>query len=142
MTTLWTLPLLFATFVCLVGCKPDYVKDTEEFGARVKTFVNPDELQSWATNIIAKTPLRGQKDVEIDRSSVPKSVRAIYGDDPEMVYVSSSGTDTCVRIWFGGGFAQSGHWGISAGPPSFQEKGNSNFYVIPWKPGLFFWSSD
>jgi hypothetical protein len=123
--------------IYVAGCKPGHVRRTEEFATRVRSVVNPGDLQAWATNLIAKTPFQGHDSLEIKPTDVPRSVYAIYGEDPEMVFLQHSDTGDYVEIWFGGGF---GHWGIDVGPSSFKGIENPKFHVVPWKPGIYFWS--
>jgi hypothetical protein len=131
----WILVAVLAMYVA--GCKPGKVRRVEELAARVRSVVKPEELQAWATNLIARTPFEGRDSVKIKPSDVPQFVHAIYGEDPEMVFIHHSDTGNFIEIWYGGGF---GHWGIDVGPPTFQGIENPNFYVVPWKPGIYFWA--
>jgi hypothetical protein len=130
---------LVAVLVLVVGCGQGYVKQTENFAAQVKSRVNPDELQSWATNLIAKTPapslnqFRGVKETD-----VPNYVRAIYKDDPpEEVVIYHGDGGSYVQIIYGSGF---GHWGLYVGLTGLEMKSDERFYVVQWKPGVYFWN--
>lgn len=121
----------------VAGCGSGYVKRTDKFANRVKGVVNSDELQAWATNLIANTPNVGAKTiVNVKREDIPNYIQAIYGEYPEGVEVQSSESGPCVVICYGSGF---GHWGLYVGPPSFHEESDNNFYVVQWKPGIYFW---
>src|SRR5664279_6577704 len=99
-TVVWVMFIL----ALAVGFKPGYVKDLEQFATQVKSGVNPDELQSWATNLISKTmsdPYRKEiirNTFEVDRADVPTYVRTIYKDDPpEWVLVDYGDIDRYVE---------------------------------------------
>ncbi len=130
--------MIFVPILALVaGCGQGYVKQTEKFAAQVKSVVNPDELQSWATNLIAKTSVTNAS-VEVKREEIPSFVRRIDKDDPpEFVEVVAGDEGPYVLIAYGGGF---GHWGLHVGYPSLVEKGDQNTYVVQWKPGIYFWN--
>lgn len=120
--------LLMPILALIAGCGRGYMKQTEEFAAQVKSMVNPDELQSWATNILSKTPITNKGTVDVKQEDIPKYVRGIYKDEPpEFVEVVSDDTSSYVLIAYGGGF---GHWGLYVGYPSFTEKSDQNFYVV------------
>ena len=129
----------------VAGCGKAYVKETEQFAAKVKSLVKPDELQAWATNLIANARSRdGESSVGVKAADIPKWVGMIYKDDGDPGRVSIEGlsngvgtTNSCVEILFGGGF---GHWGIDVGYPSLAATTTGSCYVLPWKPGIFFWS--
>jgi len=122
--------------VLIVGCGQGYVEQTDKFAAQVKSSVNPDELQSWATNLIAKTPVSSPGGVE--EKDVPNYVRAIYKDDPpEFVEIQHGDGGSYVQIAYGSGF---GHWGLYVGFTNLEMKSDENFYVVQWKPGIFFWN--
>ena len=136
----WILIAVIAAFVA--GCGSGYVKRTEQFATRVKGVVNPDELQAWATNLIARTTIVDPKTpVEVSEADVPGFIRAIYNENPEEVDVfgetkGAGNADAYVQITYGSGF---GHWGLYVGFPTLQEKSDANFYVVQWKPGIYFW---
>src|SRR5690349_16367001 len=95
------LPLILA---CVVGCgPPGYIKETQKFADRVKTVVKPDELQTWATNLIAKTPTPPvrQNATSLKQTDIPDYIRAIDKEQPPDVYVSNWGDAVIVEIWYG-----------------------------------------
>jgi hypothetical protein len=124
------------------GCGQGYVKTTEEFAEKVKRVANPDELQAWATNLIATTrSADGGTEAGVIRSNVPAWVGTVEEDDPgdvRIVGLTNGGgnPDACVEIIYGGGF---GHYGIDIGYPTLIASSNENYYVLPWKPGIHFW---
>lgn len=136
MNKLW---IVFAVLVAFVaGCGQGYVKRTEQFSERVKSVVNPDELQAWATNLIANTPITDRKTpVYLKEVDIPKYIRAIYNEYPEDVEVVGSDAGTYVVVCYGSG---NGHWGLYVGSPTLHQESDANFYVVPWKPGIYFWS--
>jgi hypothetical protein len=134
MSKLWLILAVIA--VVAVGCDSGYVKRTEKFATRVKGVVSPDVLQAWATNLITKTPVVRRQPVEIRKADIPEYIRAIYNEYPEDVEVVSGDAGTCVQICYGSGF---GHWGLYIGDPSFKHESSEQFYVVPWKPGIYFW---
>jgi hypothetical protein len=122
--------LVFVGF--LSSCKPGYVKRTSEFAATVKSTVNPDELQSWATNILSTTS------GDVDVTNVPNFVLSMSKDaPPEGVQIQHDDSGRYVQIVYGSGF---GHWGLYVGFTNLEMKGDERFYVLPWKPGIYFWS--
>ena len=130
--------LLAAIVTVVVGCGQGYVKQTEQFAAQVKSVVNPDELQAWATNLIAKTSVTDGRSVDVKQEDIPNFVRGIYTNDPpEFVEVIGRKEGSFVLIAYGGGF---GHWGLYVGNPAFKEKSSQNCYVVQWKPGIYFWN--
>lgn len=136
MTKLWLILAMIA--VVVVGCSPGYVKQTEEFAARVKGVVNPEDLQTWATNLIAMTPTGNRKTlVDVKETDVPPYVRAIYKESPPDVYIARGGDNPYVLICYGSGF---GHWGLYVGDPTLRQESNERFYVVSWKPGIYFWN--
>jgi hypothetical protein len=135
MSKLW--PILAVIAVLAVGCGSGYVKQTEKFAKRVKSVVSPDELQAWATNLITKTPVVGRQTVDIKKADIPEYIRAIYNEYPEDVEIVGSDAGTYVQICYGSGF---GHWGLYVGDPSLKQESNKQFYVVPWKPGIYFWN--
>ena len=128
--------------VCILavvfGCEPGYVKKTEQFATRVRGKVNPDELQAWATNLLAKTTVvdRGAP-VDVKEADVPKFVRSICTDSPDVDVVVGRDGDKYVEIWYGSGF---GHWGLYVGNPSLVLESSEKHYIVQWKPGIYFWS--
>ncbi len=117
----------------LFGCKPGYVKITEEFATTVKSTVNPEELQSWATNVLSTTS--GDADI----TNVPSFIVSIYKDDrPEWAVIQHNNNGRYVEIVYGSGF---GHWGLDVGYTNLNMKSDDRSYVLPWKPGIYFWSS-
>jgi len=130
---------LAAIVAFVVGCEQGQVKQTEQFAAQVKSVVKPDELQAWATNIIAKIQVYGGKgSVDIKDADVLNFVRNIYTNaPPEMVEVVGGDSGSYVVICYGSGF---GHWGLYVGYPTLRQESNQQFYVVPWKPGIYFWN--
>jgi hypothetical protein len=125
---------------CVVGCEPGYIKKTQKFADRVKSVVNPDELQTWATNLIARTPtppVHNQNIAYLKEADIPQYLRAIDKEQMPDVYVSNWGDSVVVEIWFGGGF---GHWGLFVGPSGWTQKSSETHYLVEWKPGIYFWS--
>ncbi len=129
---------LAATVALAVGCGQGYIKQTEQFAAQVKSVVNPDELQAWATNLIAKSSVTNGGSADVKQEDIPSYVRGIYTNDPpEFVEVITSDAGSYVLVAYGGGF---GHWGLYVGYPTLVEKSSQNFYVVQWKPGIYFWN--
>jgi hypothetical protein len=130
----WILSVVIAAFVaaCGSGC----TKETEKFQTKIKVTVNPDELQAWATNLIAKTS--GGDSIVVKQADIPKWVGLIYKDegDPGEVTVERSSQGVYVEILYGGGF---GHWGLAVGYPTLVLTNHDSCYHDLWKPGIYFW---
>jgi hypothetical protein len=125
---------------CVVSCEPGYVKKTQKFADREKSVVNPDELQAWATNLIAKTPTPPVHDNNIaylKEADIPQYIRAIDKEQVLDVYVANWEGSVVGEIWFGGGF---GHWGLYVSSPGWTQKSSETHYLVEWKPGIYFWS--
>jgi hypothetical protein len=128
------LALLAAT---VVGCGESYVKQTDRFAAQVRSTVNPDELQAWATNMIAKTPSRtGNTPVSAKTTGIPKGLLRL-SDYPPDVWVSGDGSNACVTVGYGDGGL--GHLGLYVGDKSFKTESDQQIYVVSWQPGIYFW---
>lgn len=126
--------LMLATFV--TGCGQSYVDRTDQFSMRVKSVVNPDELQAWATNLIAQTPATN-RDVSVSpkATGTPKGLLGI-SDDPPDVYVSRDSGGGYIVVSFGD-FLD--HIGLYVGDKSFKAKSDQQIYVVSWQPGIYFW---
>ena len=131
------LPIISALLtVILVGCGQGYVKQTDRFAAQVRSIVSPDELQAWATNVIAKTPPKdGESSFNPKGTGIPKGLLGL-SDYPPDVWVSRSGTNVCVTVGYGSGL---GHLGLYVGDKSFKTESDQQIYVVPWQPGIYFW---
>ena len=120
----------------VAGCGQGYVKQTERFAARVKSVVNPDELQAWATNVIAKTPAKNEyTSVSPKATGIPKGLLELFDYEPD-VWVSRDGGDAYVVVGYGSGL---GHLGLYVGDKSFKAESDQQIYTIPWQPGIYFW---
>jgi hypothetical protein len=130
--------VLTLVLACLVGCEPGYIRHTEKFAAQVKSVVNPDELQAWATNLIAETPaLELHERRYLEQAEIPDYIRAIDKDQIPDVEIVNWGDAVIVQIWFGGGF---GHWGLYVASPEWTRKSSETHYIVEWKPGIYFWN--
>ena len=125
--------LMLAFFVA--GCGQGYVERTEQFSKRVKGVVNPDELQAWATNVIATTPAkRGDTSVNPKATGFPKGLLSLF-DYPPDVWVARNDGDAYVVICYGSGM---GHIGLYVGDKSFRTESDQQIYVVQWQPGVYF----
>ena len=120
------------------GCELGYVKDTAKFAGRVKSVANPDELQAWATNLIAKTEITASTPLAVKQADIPKALRGLYEYPPDADIVGPVGsTASYVEIWYGSG---SGHLGLYIGDSTLAMTSSKTHYIVPWKPGVYFWS--
>jgi hypothetical protein len=132
------LVILALLVVIVAGYGQGYVERTQQFATQVKRVVNPDELQAWATNLIAKTP-SGNRNAGMNPrvAGIPKGFLDFYEDQPTPdVWVSVGDGGACVVICYGSGF---GHWGLYVGDKSSKQESTQQFYVVPWQPGIYFW---
>ena len=126
--------LMLATFV--TGCGQSYIERTEQFSKRVKSVVNPDELQAWATNVIATMPAKnGDTSVNPKATGIPKGLLGI-SDDPPDVFVSRDSGGGYVVVSFGDFLDDIG---IYVGDKSFKAESDQQIYVVRWQPGIYFW---
>jgi hypothetical protein len=88
--------MLFALWVALVivGCKPGYVEHTARFANQVKNVVDPGELQTWATNLLAA---RSTGKTTITAEEIPQFIRAI--DKKQIPDVEFSRSGDSVQLW-------------------------------------------
>jgi ABC-type glycerol-3-phosphate transport system substrate-binding protein len=130
------LALLLVLAILLAGCGQGYVERTEQLSKRVKSVVNPDELQAWATNVIAKTSAKnGDISVNPTATGIPKGLLG-FSDYPPDVFVSRDGGGGYVVVSFGD-FLD--HMGLYVGDKSFKAESDQQIYVVPWQPGIYFW---
>ena len=102
---------------------------------RVEQGVDPGNLQSWATNMLAlysvgHTNYMGPFDA-------PTGLNAIWRRSPPSVYIKGGygGEAPYVFIFWG---AAAGHWGLSIGRTNFVPA-ISAYGGRMWKPGIYFW---
>ena len=136
MSKRWIFSAVIAAVVVFgFGC----TKETERFETEIRATVNPDELQAWATNLIATASFHAGDSVVVKQSDIPKWVGLVYKDqgDPGEVTVERSSEGLYVQILYGGGF---GHWGLDIGYPTLVLTNHDSCYSHPWKPGIYFWS--
>ena len=128
------LALLLVLAIFIAGCGQSYIERTEQLSKRVKSVVNPDELQAWATNAIANIAAKhGDFSVNPKATGIPKGMLG-FSDDPPDVFVSSDGS--CVVVCYGD-FLD--HMGLYVGDKSFKAESNQQLYVVAWQPGIYFW---
>jgi hypothetical protein len=121
----------------LVGCGQGYVKQTERFARQIASTVNAEQLQSWATNVIAKTTVQNDDtSVNPKATGIPKGLLGISDQEPD-VWVSRTGGNVYVVIGYGDGGL--GHLGLYVGDKSFKAQSDKQIYVVPWQPGIYFW---
>ena len=119
-----------------MGCGQSYVEVTERFATQVKSAVNPDELQTWATNLIARTsPKSYDRAINAKAAGIPKGLLGL-SDYPPDVWVSPSQDDSYVTIGYGDRME---HIGLYVGDKSFKAESDKLIYVVPWEPGIYFW---
>jgi hypothetical protein len=126
--------------ICIGGCEPGYIKRTEKFADRVKSTVNPDELQAWATNLLIASPNADPRTpITVKEADIPPFIRAISTNQVPDVEISGGkdGFRKSVTVWYGSGF---GHWGLEIGFPTLVLTNSETHYFVQWKPGIYFWS--
>ena len=125
---------MLVAVVCVFGC----TKEVEKFETKIKATVNPDELQTWATNVIATASFHGSDSFVVKQADIPKWVGLVYKDEGDLgqVTVERSSEGEFVQILYGGGF---GHWGLAIGSPTLVLTNHDSCYNEIWKPGIYFW---
>lgn len=136
-------PRLFAKLATEIRASiPSVETDDSKFETKIKATVNPDELQAWATNLIAEVSTRKGESFVVKQPDIPKWAGKIYEGQGEGVEgdvsVERSDEGTYVRMIYGGGF---GHWGLAVGDPKLVLTDTSSWHGRLWKPGIYFWSS-
>jgi hypothetical protein len=94
----------------------------------VEQNIGPDELQQWATNLLAHHR-NGYHDYS--GTNLPAGLKRISGRRHELEIFQNNGYRR-VAVFCGG----KGESWLVVGPPSMPTPTNS--YIIPWKPGIYF----
>jgi hypothetical protein len=129
------LALLLVLAIFVASCGQGYVERTKQFSKQVKSVVNPDELQAWATNVILTTPAKnGDTSVNPKATGIPKGLLGLSGYPPD-VWIARSDGEAYVVICYGSGM---GHIGLYVGDKSFRTESDQQIYVVPWQPGVYF----
>ena len=130
------LALLLVLAILIEGCGQSYVERTDQLSKRVKSVVNPDELQAWATNVIAMTPAKnGDNPVYPNTKGIPKGLLGVSDYPPDVcVYHDAGGAYVVVSY---GDFLD--HIGLYVGDKSFKAESDQQIYVVPWQSGIYFW---
>lgn len=123
--------------VFVAGCGQSYVERTEQFSKRVKSVVSADELQAWATNAIANTPAKDNRDISVNpkATGIPKGLLG-FSDYPPDVDISRDANDAYVIVSYGDVLD---HMGLYVGDKSFKAESDEQIYVVQWQPGIYFW---
>ena len=147
MSTQWTIAAVI--IVLAAGCEPDYVKDTNQFAECIKAVVKPEEVQEWATNLIAKYRYsNGITGIIVKEADVPNWVRMVYKDagGPEQVSIQPGTIDRGNEPWVDIMYhPEIGRCGIEVGAPTFPTAPlpkpplSQGTYRLQWKPGVYFW---
>ena len=119
--------LVLALF--LAGCgEAPFAREMREFRQSVQQEVVATDLETWATNCIAKGVL--------SEDGASEAIRKLIRESDGEVSVSGKigSPDGVVIFWYGGGFA---HWGIAVGEPTYKcTLGNVQ---TRWTNGIWFW---
>jgi hypothetical protein len=117
------------------GCKPVWQFDHLEQHA--KRVITGDELQTWATNLLARYP----QETEFSLSD-PRAPQQLRGYAPMLhpdVYVhiyDDTNQPPYVQVAWGSGFL--GHAGFYIGSTNFVISGE---HIHVWQPGVYFYGS-
>lgn len=133
----WSAAWIALLLAVASGCEPGYVKNTARFADRVKSVVNPDELQAWATNRIGQTRVAVGTTGDIKQADIPQALRGLYEFPPDADISAPEGSTPYVTIWYGSGH---GHWGLYVGDPTLVKSSSQTHYIVPWKAGIYFWN--
>lgn len=134
--------LLVAVIAIFLVFGPGYKWKAWYFRQEWKRIASSDELRTWAMELIHN----GTKSEEEYYHRFSRTARTLpnvllrHSDGaPNAVYIFREGKperDYVVVSW-GGGF---GHWGLKIGSEAFVPKSDgSEFYNIPWCPGIYIW---
>jgi hypothetical protein len=140
----WILLTVFATSALVILCGQGCVKEKERFATKVKSVTKPEELQTWATNLIATAKsINDESSVPVKQSDIPQWIGLIYKEEGDPGYVTVEGlesgvgnSNSFVQILYGGGF---GHRGLAVGYTTLVLKNHDSCASLAWKPGIYFW---
>jgi hypothetical protein len=123
------LSILLACAVCLSACTD---KNREVFQQQMKHFVNPNELQNWAVQILQTNEVG----YEIPRSQWPNYLTVTNGPSSAWIAGWTTIKEHAVFMAWGNGF---GHTGLIVGSTNFLITNEDlNSPVIQWIPGVYF----
>jgi hypothetical protein len=110
--------------------RKEYLANT--FEERAKDQVTAEELQAWATNLLA-SGRSGRVKVQDAGPDFPSKLTNLYPKLPS-IYVYDRESPGFVMITWGGGMI--GSWGFRIGPTNLVIRGDQ------WAPGVFFMPKD
>jgi hypothetical protein len=121
--------------------QPTYLPFTRGFLSRMKSEVDPRQLQTWALNLISTRRAEceamarsGIRHIAPKRDTPPEFIRKIRGYGHPMVGVGTHDGQWEVSLDYGGHFKG---WGLSVGNIDLQLKSDQTLYVVQWAPGVF-----
>jgi hypothetical protein len=105
---------------------------------RAKKRITANELQAWATNLLAHPLTNLNPSVSELGTNFPKQLRSLYRHPPYIqVNEATTNYPAYVYLMWGGGLI--GHCGFEIGPTNYV---SYRSHARTWQPGVYFWSDD
>ena len=102
---------------------------------RVKAECSPVLLQSWATNLLART--REFTNSSSSEIPIPRELHDIWKHRPS-VFIREARAESESYVYLVWGSGVLGHWGLSIGSPRFVPA-EWDQQGVQWQPGIYFW---
>jgi hypothetical protein len=137
---------IVAVFILLMASvctffAPPYLPFTRGFLNRMKSEIDPRELQTWAVDLIKTRRAEfdaiarsGVQHIESKRDKPPEFIRKIRGYENPDVSVGTRDGQWNVFLLYGGGLKA---WGLFVGDTSLRLQTDDTDYIMQWEPGVF-----
>jgi hypothetical protein len=137
---------IVAVFILLMASvctffAPPYLPFTRGFLNRMKSEIDPHELQTWAVDLIKTRRAEfdaiarsGVQHIEPKRDKPPEFVRKIHGYGNPHVGVGTRDEQWEASLIYGGRVKG---WGLFVGDIYFRLQSDDTLYVVQWEPGVF-----
>lgn len=106
-----------------------YKEETQEFFERIKSVRKPEDLQTWALEVL-KNHRDKNEPFYLDRREIPDSI--LHLDPPLEPFVIVNPRSSVTVAW-GGGF---GLWGLYLADSNSVCREDRSVYVLDWAPGV------
>jgi len=106
---------------------------SHRFFTKVEQSINPEELRSWAAELVNKQAFGTKPKV----SELPSNLLKLSAQPPSVSICSTNARSDqpYLMLIYGGGFY---HWGIDIGPTNFVRANDPAFTTIKWASGIYF----
>ena len=119
--------------------------NAEQSRLRIERTLDPDVLQSWATNLLQKYSYETNfGPCYIVDAPLPSGLGNIWMHERPDIVLRDGRNDSGRYVCLSWGSAMLGRWGLAIGPPKFvlqdgmESGGPPDWPPKPWKPGVYF----